>query len=56
LPCTWMCGVCSAVCQAAAIDYVEDHVRVDGSLCSRCMICTVVCPVGILEETHFAQG
>jgi Fe-S-cluster-containing hydrogenase component 2 len=55
VPCPWMCGVCSAVCQVSAIDYVDDNVRVDRSLCSRCMICTMVCPVGILEEAHFVR-
>ncbi len=52
--CTWTCGVCSAVCSDRAVAYGSGDVMIDMTACSRCLICTKVCPAGILEEETFA--
>lgn len=53
IPCSWMCGICSAVCRddAAALD--ADTVRIDPDRCSRCLVCVRLCPAGILKDGTF---
>jgi len=51
--CTWMCGVCSAVCREDAIVCDGGSVRVNPERCCRCLVCVRLCPVGILEDRTF---
>lgn len=52
--CVWRCGLCSAVCADEAITYGAREVEVNRSGCSRCLVCVMVCPAGILREETFA--
>ena len=51
--CTWMCGLCSAVCWEDAIVCEGESVRVDPERCSHCLVCVRLCPMGILEDRTF---
>jgi ferredoxin len=50
LACSWMCGICSAVCRDDAVSLDGDRIRIDPERCSRCLVCVRLCPAGILEE------
>lgn len=54
-----MCRTCWISCPDAAIEIVEDEMRVNLKYCKGCGICTEVCPVGAYEnvpELDFEEG
>jgi Fe-S-cluster-containing hydrogenase component 2 len=52
--CSWKCGLCLAVCREAAITSDSGDIGIRRDMCSRCMLCVRLCPVGILREEIFA--